>query len=64
VDAKQQKQFVRISDVTFVGPLMIAASLIKGLPIGLRIALFMVGIATMAYNMDGYLKELKDPVEL
>jgi hypothetical protein len=56
-DSDEKKtQMVRLVDVFFIGPLLIYASTFKALPSYLRVALLLIGIATIVYNGNNYLK--------
>ena len=56
-DSDEKKtQMVRLVDVFLIGPLLIYASTFKALPSYLRVSLLLIGIATIVYNGNNYLK--------
>jgi len=52
-------QAVRLVDVFIIGPILIYASTFKTLPSYLRIALLLIGVATIIYNGNNYIKKNK-----
>lgn len=52
-------QLIRIADVFLIGPILIYASTFKTLPTYMRAVLFVIGIATILYNGNNYIKEIK-----
>ena len=53
------KQIIRLADVFFIGPILIYASTFKTLPIYMRAMLFVIGVGTILYNGNNYIKEIK-----
>jgi hypothetical protein len=56
---KDNTQAIRLVDVFVIGPLLIYASTFKTLPSYLRIALLLIGVATIIYNGNNYIKKNK-----
>lgn len=56
VSEEKQTQIVRLIDVFLIGPVLIYASTFKSLPNVLRYLLLILGIATILYNGNNYLK--------
>ena len=54
-----QTQLVRLADVFFIGPILIYAATFKMLPMPLRLFLWIVGVLTIIYNGNNYIKEIK-----
>jgi len=52
----QKTQNVRLIDVFIIGPLLIYTSTFKTLPSYLRVALLLIGVATIIYNGNNYIK--------
>lgn len=52
----QKTQNVRLIDVFLIGPVLIYASTFKTLPSYLRVALLLIGVATIIYNGNNYIK--------
>lgn len=52
-------QLIRLADVFFIGPVLIYASTFKTLPTYMRALLFVIGIATILYNGNNYIKTMK-----
>lgn len=61
VDTSEEKQtqVIRLIDVFLIGPILIYASTFKTLPTYLRVLLMLIGIATIVYNGNNYLKNNK-----
>lgn len=57
--AADKSQSVRLLDVFVIGPVLIYAGTFKTLPKYLRIFLFVVGVLTIVYNGNNYLKNAK-----
>ena len=51
-----KSQFVRLIDVFVIGPMLIYAGTFKTLPLYLRLFLVIVGILTITYNGNNYLR--------
>lgn len=51
-----KSQYVRLLDVFVIGPVLIYAGTFKALPKYLRVFLIVVGILTILYNANNYLK--------
>jgi hypothetical protein len=54
-----EKQLVRIADVFVLGPFLIYVSTIKSLPKHIRVILLLIGILTIIYNGNNYIKTIK-----
>lgn len=52
-------QLIRLADVFLIGPILIYASTFKTLPTYMRAVLFVIGVATILYNGNNYVKEIK-----
>jgi hypothetical protein len=52
----QKTQNIRLVDVFLIGPVLIYASTFKTLPTYLRVALLLIGVATIIYNGNNYIK--------
>lgn len=59
VSEEKQTQVIRLVDVFLIGPVLIYASTFKSLPNYLRAVLFFIGLATIIYNGNNYLKNRK-----
>ena len=57
IDEFQKSQAIRVWDMIFVAPVLMAAGLAKSnLPDSLRITVFSIGLATFIYNANNYFK--------
>jgi len=54
-----EKQVVRVIDVFVLGPFLIYVSTIKSLPKHIRVMLLLIGILTIIYNGNNYIKTIK-----
>ena len=54
-----QTQMVRLAYVFLIGPFLIYVSTLNVLPKHIRRILFLIGIATIVYNGNRYIKEIK-----
>lgn len=52
-------QMIRLIDVFLIGPLLIYTSFQKSLPNWLRLSLLIIGVSTIVYNGNNYLKHKK-----
>lgn len=59
ISEEKQTQAIRLADVFIVGPVLIYASTFNSLPKPLRFMLFIIGLATILYNGNNYLKNRK-----
>ena len=57
MEIHSKSQVVRVIDVVFIAPVMIYAGVTKSnLPIFVRISLALLGVATLFYNAQNYIK--------
>jgi hypothetical protein len=56
VEEEKNTQMVRLIDVFLIGPLLIYTSFQKSLPSWLRVLLLIVGVSTILYNGNNYIK--------
>ena len=55
-------QFIRLLDVVYTGPLLLAIAANKSVPKHVRSSLFVIGISTIVYNGVNFLLEDKKAV--
>lgn len=58
IEEFQKSQWVRVIDILFIGPFLIYVSSYKRLPKFVRVVLFIIGVATIVYNGNNYIKNL------
>ena len=54
-----QDQIIRVIDVFVLGPFLIYVSTIKTLPKHIRVILLLIGVLTIIYNGNNYIKTIK-----
>jgi len=60
IEEYQKSQLVRVFDIILVGPFLILVATYTTLPKTIRAILFFLGLSTIIYNGNNYLKNLKN----
>ncbi len=56
IEEEKNTQMIRLIDVFLIGPLLIYTSFQKYLPKWLRVSLLVIGVSTILYNGNNYIK--------